>query len=64
MKKFLAPLIAAALAVATMLPGEAAARLVGNHNRVLLALALVLLAVPSAAAAKIAGNHNRTRLHR
>ena len=76
MSKCIATALAFALALVSLLPGSAAARLVGNHTQTILrvraarkhlgavvALGLALVAVlPGLAAAKIAANHNQTHL--
>jgi hypothetical protein len=73
MKKLLVTVVAVGVAIVSMLPGMAAAKLAGNHNQTLLRARNLLVAIvavgfaltamlPGAAAARLAGNHNQTRL--
>lgn len=73
MKKFFVGAIMLGLAIVSMLPGVAAARLVGNHSQTSLRVRNLLVAVvavglaltamlPGVAAAKLSANHNQTLL--
>lgn len=73
MKKLLPTVIALALAIVSLLPGLAAAKLAGNRSQTLIRASKLLGAViavgfaltallPGIAAARLVGNHNQTRL--
>ena len=73
MKKLLATAIALGLALVSMLPGIAAAKLTANHNQTLLRASKLLAAVvavglaltallPDVAAARLSANHSQTLL--
>ena len=67
MKKHLVTALALALALVSLVPGLAAAKIAGNRNQTLLCVAGLLAfafvsLLPGLAGARLAGNHNQTLL--
>lgn len=69
MKKLIGTTLALAIALLTLLPGIAAAKLAANRNQTVLRFVAIcglivalMSALPEIAAAKLAANHNQTML--